>query len=37
MAKVGEVEDLSSAIKRPDVALYGGKHAGRDRCVVATA
>jgi len=35
LAQVGEQEELSSAIKRSDVALYEGKNAGRDRYVIA--
>jgi diguanylate cyclase len=35
VAQVGEEEELSSAIKRSDVALYEGKEAGRDRYVIA--
>lgn len=37
LARVGEEEDLSSAIKRADAALYEGKNAGRDRYVIAAA
>ncbi|MDP1646404.1 MAG: GGDEF domain-containing protein [Thiobacillus sp.] len=35
LAQVGEQEELSSAVKRADAALYEGKNAGRDRCVIA--
>lgn len=35
LARVGDGEALSSAIKRADVALYAGKDAGRDRYAVA--
>ncbi len=35
LAQVGEQEELSSAIKRSDVALYEGKNSGRDRYVIA--
>jgi len=35
LAQVGEGEELASAIKRSDDALYQGKHAGRDRYVIA--
>lgn len=35
LAQVGEQEELSSAVKRADVALYEGKNAGRDRYVIA--
>lgn len=35
LAQVGDEEELSSAIKRSDVALYEGKNAGRDRYVIA--
>ncbi len=35
LAKVGEREDLSSAIKRADLALYEGKNLGRNRFVFA--
>jgi diguanylate cyclase len=34
LAQVGELENLASAIKRSDVALYEGKRAGRDRYVI---
>lgn len=37
LAKVGEMEDLASAIKRADLALYQGKHLGRNRFVFADA
>lgn len=35
IAQVGETEELNRAIERADRALYTGKHAGRDRCVVS--
>lgn len=35
LAQVGEMEDLSSAIRRADLALYQGKQDGRNRYVVA--
>lgn len=35
LAQVAEDENLSSVIKRADAALYEGKHAGRDRFVIA--
>jgi diguanylate cyclase len=35
LAQVGEEEDLASAIKHADAALYQGKKAGRDRYVIA--
>jgi len=35
LAQVGEQEQLSSAVKRADMALYEGKKAGRDRYVIA--
>jgi diguanylate cyclase (GGDEF)-like protein len=35
LAQVGEEEDISSAIKRADGALYEGKRDGRDRYVIA--
>jgi diguanylate cyclase len=35
LAQVGDHEELSSAIKRADEALYEGKNAGRDRFVMA--
>lgn len=35
LAQVGDEEELASAIKRADAALYEGKHAGRDRYVIA--
>ncbi|HQT34246.1 MAG: hypothetical protein ACYC39_09725 [Thiobacillus sp.] len=31
----GEMEDLSSVVKRADLALYQGKVSGRDRYVIA--
>lgn len=34
LALVGEQEEMSSAIKRADVALYEGKNGGRDRYVI---
>jgi diguanylate cyclase (GGDEF)-like protein len=36
LAQVGDEEELASAIKRSDDALYQGKHAGRDRYVIAS-
>ena len=35
LALAGEREDLSSAIRRADMALYEGKQNGRNRYVVA--
>ena len=35
LAQVGDGEELSSAIRRSDEALYQGKHAGRDRYAIA--
>lgn len=35
VAKVDDQEDLTSAIKRADAALYLGKRAGRDRFILA--
>ena len=35
LARVDKDEELSSAIKRADEALYRGKHGGRDRHVIA--
>jgi len=35
LAQVGNHEELSSAVKRADAALYEGKNAGRDRYVIA--
>lgn len=35
LARVGEQEDIASAIKRADIALYEGKKAGRNRYVIA--
>jgi diguanylate cyclase len=37
LTQVGEQEDLGSAIKRADLALYQGKNAGRDRYVIGYA
>jgi diguanylate cyclase (GGDEF)-like protein len=34
LAEVGELENLASAVRRSDVALYRGKKAGRDRYVI---
>ncbi len=34
MARVGDDEELASALERADVALYKGKEAGRDRFVI---
>jgi diguanylate cyclase (GGDEF)-like protein len=34
LAQVGEMDDITSAIKRADVALYKGKHDGRNRYVI---
>jgi diguanylate cyclase (GGDEF)-like protein len=34
LALVGEVDDLSNVIKRADLALYKGKHDGRNRYVI---
>lgn len=34
LAEVGELENLASAIRRSDAALYQGKKAGRDRYVI---
>lgn len=34
LVQVGEQEDMASAIKRADAALYVGKNAGRDRYVI---
>lgn len=36
LALVSEQEELCSALKRADEALYAGKNAGRDRFVIAT-
>jgi diguanylate cyclase (GGDEF)-like protein len=36
LAQVGDEEELASAIKRSDDALYQGKHAGRDGYVIAS-
>lgn len=36
VAKVGDQEDLTSAVKRADAALYLGKRAGRDRFILAS-
>ena len=35
LAQVGDQEELSSAIKRADMALYEGKNTGRDRYIIA--
>ena len=35
LAQTGEQEDINSAIKRADLALYEGKHAGRNRYVIS--
>lgn len=35
LALAGEMEDLSSVVKRADLALYEGKESGRDRYVIA--
>ncbi len=35
LAQAGEMEDLSSAIRRADLALYQGKQDGRNRYVIA--
>ncbi len=35
LAQVGEQEDIASAIKRADLALYEGKNTGRNRYVIA--
>jgi len=35
LALAGEMEDLTSAIKRADMALYEGKQGGRNRYVIA--
>jgi diguanylate cyclase (GGDEF)-like protein len=35
LALVGDLDDLSSIIKRADLALYKGKHAGRNCYVIA--
>ncbi len=35
LARAGEMEDLSSVIKRADMALYEGKRSGRNRYVIA--
>ncbi len=37
LALAGEMEDLSSAIKRADMALYEGKQSGRNRYVFANS
>jgi diguanylate cyclase (GGDEF)-like protein len=37
LAQAGEQEDLSSAIKRADLALYEGKNSGRNRYIIADA
>jgi diguanylate cyclase len=36
LAQVDEQEELASAVKRSDIALYEGKHAGRDRYVISS-
>lgn len=36
LALAGEMEDLSSVVKRADQALYQGKDSGRDRYVIAS-
>ncbi len=36
LALAGEMEDLSSVVKRADQALYEGKDGGRDRYVIAS-
>lgn len=35
LARTGETEDFASALKRADLALYEGKHSGRNRFVFA--
>lgn len=35
LARVGDMEELSGAIRRADLALYEGKHLGRNRYVFA--
>lgn len=35
LAQVSEQEELSSALKRADDAMYEGKNTGRDRCIFA--
>lgn len=35
LAEVGDEEELASAIKRADAALYAGKQSGRDRYVIS--
>jgi diguanylate cyclase (GGDEF)-like protein len=35
LARVGEIEELASAIRRADLALYEGKRLGRNRYVIA--
>lgn len=35
LVKIGEHEGIDSAIKRADIALYQGKHAGRNRYVIS--
>lgn len=36
LALAGEMEDLSSVVKRADLALYEGKQSGRNRYVIAS-
>jgi diguanylate cyclase (GGDEF)-like protein len=36
-ALAGRLDDLSSVLRRADAALYEGKVAGRDRCVIAAS
>lgn len=35
LARAGDDEDMAAAVERADKALYAGKHAGRDRYVIA--
>jgi diguanylate cyclase (GGDEF)-like protein len=35
LALTGDMEDLSSVIKRADMALYEGKRSGRNRYIIA--
>lgn len=37
VAQMDRHEEASDLIRRADAALYGAKHSGRDRAVVATA